>query len=242
MTISSRTTIALGALACLGLAGPAAAAAFDFSSLTPSYWTLPPGQAGAQYVNGVEPGWTVTATANQLTLLKDSSPELSGGPHVHTYLQDQGTFVATVTAQAGGGASVGNVFLQTPGGYAGFGFGSGWLASSYNLAGVPNQQFFVNVQGPFTFELARYGDVFTASYSTGGAFTPLYSITSPSVLGNPTIDLTPYAAVGSTATQSLTYTNLDIALPEPAAWATMLLGLAGLGGALRARRKAAAAV
>ena len=44
------------------------------------------------------------------------------------------------------------------------------------------------------------------------------------------------------ANTNLTYSSLGVvAAPEPAAWATMLLGLAGLGGALRARRKAVAA-
>lgn len=226
-----------GSIAVLSVSAAAVAAPIDFTTMSQSYWTLPPGDPGASYVNGVEPGWTINAASALLTLSKDSSPEISGGPHVQTSLSGVNDFVATVTADAGSNTSIGNFFLDTGSGFAGLSFSDSFVGASYYLPGVPGSGVGASISGPLTLELARTGDTFTASYSTGGAFTVLYSLTNTGLLGDPSFDLTTYSPVGSTATELLTYSNFDVtSVPEPAAWAMMLGGFGLAGAALRRRQ------
>jgi len=149
-----------------------------------------------------------------------------------------GTNCEAMTESAGNGTSFGNFFLDTPNGFAGIGFSSSGVGASYYVPGLPGQSINATVSGPVTLELARSGDVFTASYSSGGAFTTLYSITSPNLLGAPTFDLTTYSAIGSTATQALTFSAFNVtSVPEPSTWAMILIGLGGMGALVRSRAR-----
>jgi hypothetical protein len=53
------------------------------------------------------------------------------------------------------------------------------------------------------------------------------------VCGQNNVGLTPGASLSATVTETISYTT---GVPEPAAWTLMLLGVCGLGGALRKRR------
>ena len=82
-----------------------------------------------------------------------------------------------------------------------------------------------------TFSVANHG--FTGWQSWGGVFTATSSSETLSFLAHGNLPVPPFALVSNV---SLT------AVPEPATWALTILGIAGLGAALRLRRRQGLAV
>jgi hypothetical protein len=86
------------------------------------------------------------------------------------------------------------------------------------------------------FEIERTGDT-VSEYVNGDLVA---SLTDPAFIGPavPSIGLDNYG--GSGLAESVGFSNFSIsyAVPEPATWALMLTGLAGLGAAVRQRRPA----
>jgi len=120
-------------------------------------------------------------------------------------------------------------------------FGTSPLTTTLNLPGTTavgiDYGSYINTNDTLIFTL-NDGSTFsrnlptTVSTQAFAGFTSLLPITKVTIVDN--------ASAGTVGTDFLTFT-LGTAVPEPALWATMMIGLGGLGAVLRSRRRTAVA-
>jgi hypothetical protein len=227
----------LGAAVC-ACATAANASTVDLTSLTPNYFD------GTSYTTGYAPGITESASANSLVITEGPHAANTASQHNTIYIPLTGDFSTEVTASVAGGGSGGfyvdlNNALGT---FAGIGFDSSNLYTSYGYTGVVGDSPFASYSGSIlTLQLTRINDIFTASYSVdGSAFAQLYSLKGVMTAGDGQIDLTGYSAPNLEGSSTTSYHDLIVpggvdAVPEPATWAMMIGGIGFAGGMMRRR-------
>jgi hypothetical protein len=142
----------------------------------------------------------------------------------------------------------GSMFVIDPG-YYGFGYpNGGFLNSDYNSPNEIDVALPASTAVGFDFGGLLGGPVtFTINTSNGGSFT---ASTNASTAGGGldffgVVTSTPITSVSILMPDCCAYNAVDnfafgAGVPEPATWGMMLLGMAGLGVAMRNRRKLAA--
>jgi hypothetical protein len=215
--------VALAALTPIVLASGAKADPIDMTTL-PSFYEPSP----LDFVPGPVPGFSVTATANLLTVTGEKNlPVTSGlttfnGPFPASPQMITGDFSATVTSTvskyAGGGLSAGfGTGLDSS--YAGIDFDSGHLRTIGGLDGAAGVTF-TNLSTPIsaiTVQITRSGADLNFNAAIGDhPFKTLFTLTKTTVL-EPTLFTTDsYGTVGVDATSTTTYTNFVVQTFAPA--------------------------
>jgi len=171
---------------------------------------------GCSYNGGVVPGWTVVDNAGQL-----QPGSSSGNFGLFSYVPDG------ITVAYSNGGSISQTLVATVQPYL-----------TYTLTVDVGQRFDAPVVIPLESLLiggvAVTGTGVTPVAGGWSAYTAVYTATAADAGKSLAITLNSPGSQANWDNVTLT------AVPEPASWALTLVGLGGLGGALRARRRAAA--
>lgn len=176
------------------------------------------------------PGWTINYGGN-ITFPRLNLNIASGGPYG---ANNEGRQFATLGGTEDGGTSS---LAQTVSGFTpGKTYTLTWLQSSeFTSSDVLNVSFLAG-------SATSSGNFTSNPYPGGSQYWQAWQTESMTFVPNATSVTFSFHSFGSNYEVGIdNFLISGTGVPEPAGWALMLLGLGGLGGALRARRKAALA-
>ena len=192
MKIISTAAFAAASLTAAG--ANVQAGSIDMTTLKPSY--LAP---SGEYLPGVSPHYTQSATQNELTIIGKPNEGNSGGTSNNTppgSLFLPGDFTVSVTMKTGQYAGgVIDASFGSGGNFAGGGTGAGVVWANFGNNSVSADTPYLPISGyTATFTLTRSGDTFSVYASTSGAYQRLLTLVGPDVTG--TVDNIQLTGIG----------------------------------------------
>lgn len=186
----------------------------DLTTLTPGY------QGPSTWVSGQTlPGFAVTSSPNNLTIVGNPNLPNFEGTHNSIWLPTSGDFTATVTATTSPFAGAG-FYADFAAGYAGVGFNN-WAGVAgfrysdygYGFGNVHAQTYTTNNNStsPVVMQITRAGNVLSAAFSEGGGgFVNALTLYGSNIATPAGFDLTAYGPPNVNVPVTTSFSNFSI--------------------------------